>query len=265
LALREDIDLGWAFVGERTPNLAYDPGECVLKVAVEGIVQLRISMLNALQSMTGGQGAYDTHPEVDTRNEEEPHTTNLADLEDTEVSKGPASVKDTLPRSQQNFLEGLEYYSTQNIIFSSQLPAPTTDTEANAAKELCELHVLRPIEATSLPDGKNFCRDPKLSLGLSSPGKGAAMSPIRKLDLNLTAKKTASPGSGPRDKASVPLTPGSGPSNRASVLLTPGSGPSTARVDSCGERDMELDTRTPSQEQVRVGDEPEEQLSSADR
>jgi hypothetical protein len=212
-------------------------------------------MLNALQSMTGGQGACDTPPKLDTGNQAEPHTTSLVDEEKTEASNRPASVKDTLPHAHENFLEGLEYYSTHDIMLSSQLPTPTTDPEANKAKELYELHVLRLVE-------NNFSRDPRLLLGLWPPRKDASMSPIRKLDLNLTAKKTASPESGPGDKASVPLTPGSRPSNRASVLLTPGSDPSRARVDSCGERDMELDTRTPSQEQVRVGDEPEEQLSS---
>jgi hypothetical protein len=181
VAEREDIDLGWVFVGERTPNLAYEPGECVLKASVEELMQLRISMLTALQSMTGGQGACDTPPKLDTGNQAEPHTTSLVDEEKTEASNRPASVKDTLPHAHENFLEGLEYYSTHDIMLSSQLPTPTTDPEANKAKELYELHVLRLVE-------NNFSRDPRLLLGLWPPRKDASMSPIRKLDLNLTAK-----------------------------------------------------------------------------
>lgn len=137
-------------------------------------------MLKSLQSR-GGQGACESPPKADNGDEEVPYTTSLVDIED-------AVPRDAVPHAQDNFLQGLEYYSTQDVLLSCKLSTPVTDPEANKDKELWELYVLRPIDATPLADGIIFSRVLRLPLALKPPGKEATMSPIRKLDINLTAK-----------------------------------------------------------------------------
>jgi hypothetical protein len=105
----------------------------------------------------------------------------------------------------------------------------------------------------------SFCKNATVVISPRPPGK-APLSPIQKLALNPTAKKTATPAFVIVDKAFFVLHPSGSPLYNRECRVT------FDRQGLCRpEVDVDMDTLTPSQEVDRVGDEPEAELSSADR